>query len=373
MSTAESVAQEHRQLLRVGVVDCDVHPTLPDADVLRPYLPEPWRIRNTYVGKQTYVSAVGGMRKDAYPSTGGPPASDPGLLEEQLLGRAGVDYAVMIELITGPVPHPDHDVALHSAVNDWFADSWLGPYNDHGRFKGSITLPIDSPAAAVAEIERWAGHPHIVQALVSSVTHQHLGHPQYRPVWAAAARHRLPVATHAGYGGGIDNSLSPIGPYRYQVEFKSITYPQAHAAQLVSLVCSGIFDEFEDLVFVFVEGGFSWIAPLVWRLDNNWARLRSELPHLRRRPLEYLERNVRVSSQPIEEPGNPKSVTRLFDLIDADRILMFSTDYPHYDFDDPTRALPPLAPDSRERIMWRNAVELYGLPEHRPSDRIDRG
>ena len=51
---------------------------------------------------------------------------------------------------------------------------------------------------------------------------------------------------------------------------------------------------------------------------------------------------------------------------------MFATDYPHYDFDDPTRALPPLTPASRERIMWRNAAELYGLPEQRPGDRVDR-
>jgi predicted TIM-barrel fold metal-dependent hydrolase len=312
------------------------------------------------------------MRKDAYPETGGPPGSDPALLEDQLLGTAGVDYAVMIELITGPVPHPDHDVALHAAVNEWFADTWLGPYNDHGRFKGSISLPVDSPDAAVAEVERWADHPHMVQALVPSVPRQHLGHPQYRPIWAAAARHGLPVATHAGYGGGIDNSLSPIGPYRYQVEFKSITYPQAHAAQLVSLVCSGIFDEFEELMFVFVEGGFSWIAPLMWRLENNWTRLRTELPQVRRRPLEYLERNLRFASQPVEEPANPRSVPRLFDLIGADRLLMFSTDYPHYDFDDPTRALPRLTPASRERIMWRNAAELYRLPEQRPSDRTDR-
>ena len=45
----------------------------------------------------------------------------------------------------------------------------------------------------------------------------------------------------------------------------------------------------------------------------------------------------------------------------TDRI-MFSTDYPHWDFDDPDRAIRvKLAPATRARILGGNAMALYGL------------
>jgi predicted TIM-barrel fold metal-dependent hydrolase len=45
----------------------------------------------------------------------------------------------------------------------------------------------------------------------------------------------------------------------------------------------------------------------------------------------------------------------------TDRII-FSTDYPHWDFDAPGQALPrALAPDVRAAILGENAVRLYGL------------
>jgi predicted TIM-barrel fold metal-dependent hydrolase len=43
---------------------------------------------------------------------------------------------------------------------------------------------------------------------------------------------------------------------------------------------------------------------------------------------------------------------------------MFATDYPHWDFDAPDRALPSVVSDElRQRIMCTNALEFYGF-EH---------
>jgi predicted TIM-barrel fold metal-dependent hydrolase len=50
------------------------------------------------------------------------------------------------------------------------------------------------------------------------------------------------------------------------------------------------------------------------------------------------------------------------ELIGWDRLL-FSSDYPHWDFDDPFRALPAgLAPDRRRQILTANARTVYRLP-----------
>ena len=41
---------------------------------------------------------------------------------------------------------------------------------------------------------------------------------------------------------------------------------------------------------------------------------------------------------------------------------MFSSDYPHWDFDSPTRAFPPGLPEpAREAIFSGNARAFYGL------------
>lgn len=48
-------------------------------------------------------------------------------------------------------------------------------------------------------------------------------------------------------------------------------------------------------------------------------------------------------------------------MVDAGRTVMFSSDYPHWDFDNPRMALAPIRKDLRGRILADNAIELYGL------------
>jgi predicted TIM-barrel fold metal-dependent hydrolase len=40
---------------------------------------------------------------------------------------------------------------------------------------------------------------------------------------------------------------------------------------------------------------------------------------------------------------------------------MFSSDYPHWDFDNPHKALPPLEQEMKQRIYYDTAAELYGI------------
>jgi len=56
------------------------------------------------------------------------------------------------------------------------------------------------------------------------------------------------------------------------------------------------------------------------------------------------------------------------EAFDAEKLLMFSSDYPHHDTDDPEHALPPgLSEEARERIYYKNAQEFYDLPDD-PAD-----
>ena len=132
-----------------------------------------------------------------------------------------------------------------------------------------------------------------------------------------------------------------------------------HAASLqasvASLIMEGVFERFPELKIVLIEAGFGWLPALGWRLDKNWKRLKDEVPHLKRAPSEYMREHFWVSTQPMEETEDPDHLIDVMDWIGWDRI-MFASDYPHWDFDDPFLALPPsLTEERRNKIYSGNA------------------
>jgi uncharacterized protein len=63
----------------------------------------------------------------------------------------------------------------------------------------------------------------------------------------------------------------------------------------------------------------------------------------------------------MEEPERPADLVPLLRDVGAE-ILMFSIDYPHWDFDNPHRAFRTrVPPDLHRRIMSDNARVLYGF------------
>src|SRR5215831_10305021 len=323
------------------IVDCDTH-NQPASDArLRRYLPERWRRHVERYGTRTrhglaqgypYPKATpGAARVDAWPPDGGPPGSSLQFLRE--LGAA-----------------------LCRAVNDWQAAEWLEP---EARLRASIVLPYDDGELSAAEIDRVAGTPGFVQALMLVRTLEPVGRRRYWPIHAACERNGLPLGIHfGGYGG---HPISSSGwPSFYLEDHTGIA--MAFQAQLVSLVFEGVFERFPGLRVVCIEGGVAWLPALAWRMDRLFDELHDEVPELRRRPSEYLREHVWLTTQPVEEPERPEQLLRVFERIGPDRLL-FATDYPHWDYDDPTRAFPaPLPPGLRERIYADNARALYGLP-----------
>jgi predicted TIM-barrel fold metal-dependent hydrolase len=82
---------------------------------------------------------------------------------------------------------------------------------------------------------------------------------------------------------------------------------------------------------------------------------------VKRRPSEYLKDHVRLTSQPIEQPDDDRKLLTMLELMDAENLLMFSSDYPHWDFDSPAHALPKLPENVHRRIFETNARAWYGL------------
>ncbi|MBO7743382.1 amidohydrolase [Paenibacillus sp. MWE-103] len=346
---------------RTGIIDCDVHPYPRNAEEIRSYMKQPWRERYNGGGRGFYGNPVHGDRLDARPPQGGPSGSDPELLRKQLIDEYGHAYAILMpRAFCNLHPDPDFGNAIAAAYNDWLADTWLSKYNADGVFKGSITVNTQDPQAAAREIERWAGHPHFVQVMTDSGARAPFGQRQFYPIYEACEKFGLPFAIHPGTDGmGINVQPTPGYPTHY-IEWHTCL-SLGFQAHLVSFLTEGVFERFPGFKIVLVEGGVSWLAPLMWRLDAEYKALRYEVPWLKRKPSEYLRDHVRITSQPLERPDNDAHLLQIFEMMDAEHILMFSSDYPHWDFDSPTRAFPKLPEPLRRRIFFDNAHELYKL------------
>src|SRR5205807_9824097 len=91
-------------------------------------------------------------------------------------------------------------------------------------------------------------------------------------------------------------------------------------------------------------------------------------PCLTRLSSEYIKEQIRLTTQPIEEPENPADLLQILEIVDAERTLMYSSDYPHWDFYHPHTAFPRgMSETLRRRIMAENALGLYGLPSTAPA------
>ena len=96
-------------------------------------------------------------------------------------------------------------------------------------------------------------------------------------------------------------------------------------------------------------------------MDKQWQHMRNETPHLKRPPSEYLREHFWFCTQPMEEPESPPDITDIVEWIGWDR-LMYSSDYPHWDYDDPGITLNfKMTEAQRSAIMRDNATALYRL------------
>jgi predicted TIM-barrel fold metal-dependent hydrolase len=229
------------------------------------------------------------------------------------------------------------------------------------RFKGSIFVNASDPVAAADEIRRHASNPSMVQILMASAARMPYGQRFYHPIYDAAQECGLPVAVHPGTEGkGISGAPTPSGyPTRY-MEWHNIL-PTNYMTHVNSLVCEGVFEKFPKLKFVAIEGGISWLPHLMWRMDKNYKALRESAPWLKRFPSEYIKDHIRLTTQPIEEPSKPEEFVQILHMISAEKTVMFSSDYPHWDNDNPMMALPKMPKEMKKRILAGTAAELYGL------------
>ena len=359
-----------------GIIDSDVHPNFKDGlRDLTQYMTTSWQTKLGIGGKADwssryaaasyvlpldylYINSAGAYRDDAV-HDGQAPATDPVFSAKQLFDGHGIDRGILIagQLFgIGAFPDPDVAATVASAYNDWMCEQWLAV---DPRYRGALAVAPQDPDQAVKEIERVQGRPgsrrsscRCTRSCTATATTTRSTRPPSATAcrsWSTRAARRTSSRRRRGWRARRPTTSSGTP-----------ALAQIHQSNVLSLVCHGVFEKFPELKYVVCEGGFAWAAEIMWKLDRDRKGLGDEVPWLKKAPSDYIRRNIRFTTQPMVEPHRREHLKSLLEMVYAEETLLFSSDYPHWDFDDPKLALNGIDKDLLRLICHDNPMALYG-------------
>jgi len=360
------------------LIDLDVH-FHESLSTLSEYFDEPWRTRlqegGTYAefgfgpGGGSGDRGVGGRVKreqdgergdvvdTSYPNAGMTPEEIPDGME-----YLGVDQCLVLShklLGAGSYVADDERLGqLAKGSAEYMLDHVLDP---SAGIYSALPVPYSDVDASLDLIERL-GTEEAFRGIymVTGGAEPPLGNRKYEPIYELAEEMGLPVVFHTG-GSGLD-SYHTKG-YSKFIETHTLGFLESNMSQLTSLLIQGIPEKFPDLKMVFLESGVFWVGALGQRLDTEYLKRQSEAPLLEQRPSDYIRDRFYFGTQPIENPRNPDHMEAAIEMLGGADSLMYASDYPHWDFDRPQSItdLEFLSDAEKERIMWRNAAEVFDL------------
>lgn len=249
--------------------------------------------------------------------------------------------------------------------NDWIAEFCS---TDPGRLLGVGMIPAYDIAAAVEELQHCAERG-LRGALVWQAPHPDLPFSglHYDPLWAEAARLRMPVSMHILTGHdfsrkSLDLPLSRMHEMGLEI-YRTAVHVKLHGAMstLFDLVFSGALERHPGLRLVLVENEVGWLPFLLEQWDYYYERFRgSNPPPITRPPSSCLGEQLFATffRDPI--------AGRLFEWWGQDA-CMWSNDFPHGNSTWPhsaeviERNLGHLPASTLDGLLRRNAMRLYGM------------
>jgi aminocarboxymuconate-semialdehyde decarboxylase len=218
------------------------------------------------------------------------------------------------------------------------------------RFVGCITLPMQDPKRALAELERAAALPGMRGVYMgTNVNGRELSDPGFTPIFARCEALRLPVLLHPIHVVGGGPRLSRF----YLSNLLGNPFDTAVAA--AHLVFGGVLDAFPKLEVCLPHAGGA-MPYLVGRLTHG-QKVRPENKGVAKKPFKsYLRRFTYDTIA-----HDPEPLAYLVDLVGADRV-MIGSDFcfdmgPAQPRDIVVRGLRLSARD-RARILHENARRL---------------
>src|SRR5690348_7335822 len=270
----------------------------------------------------------------------------------------GVDYCCMFPtpmLFLGLHPQVEIESAMCDAYNAWLCERILA---HEPRIVSMLYLPFNDPEQAYKQVKKFGDKKGVVGFMVTSPRYRPVHDNAYMKTYALLEEMGKPISFHAAYSWD-DRALQMTNRF---ISVHALGFMWFNMIHMTNWVINGLSERFPKLKVLWIESGITWAYSLMQRLDHSYMMRTSDCPSLKRKPSEYM-REMYFSSQPMEKPDDPSILEATFKMINAETQLLWSSDYPHWDFDLPgvIYDLPFLSEKAKRNILGANAARVFGL------------
>lgn len=278
-----------------------------------------------------------------------------------LVRRAMDSMGIQIQVIfpqpmleVGLHPEPGIATALTFAYNRWFTKTILSRERP---LRALLSLPFEDPQASLETVREFAEMPGVIGFMVTSQRRASVHKNAYMRLYRELEERKLPLAFHAGPTWG-DSMTSTMNRF---LAVHSMSFVTCNMTHMTNWIVNGLPERFPNLKVIWVESGLAWVPFMMQRLDHEYLMRQSEAPLLKRLPSEYMQ-EMYYTSQPLEAT-NLELLESTFKAVRAETQVMYSSDWPHWDFDLPARivTLPFLGEQAKRNILGENARRLFRL------------
>jgi predicted TIM-barrel fold metal-dependent hydrolase len=279
-------------------------------------------------------------------------------LGQRWMDAMGVDYSCLFPtglLNIGLHPQKEMESDLCWAYSRWLTEQALP--ESGGRMFSMLSLPFSDPDECLRHVERFGHCKGVTGFMVSTIRTLPVHDNAYMKVYRAIEERGLAIAFHSGHNWGepIFRSCNRF------ISVHALGFSFYNVLHCTNWVINGLGERFPKLPVIWVESGLAWVPFLMQRLDHEYMLRSSECPTLKKKPSEYM-RDMYYSSQPMERE-DLAALECTFRMINAESQLLYSSDYPHWDFDLPSTIhdLPFLTERARHNILGGTAARLFKL------------
>ena len=280
-----------------------------------------------------------------------------------VLDAEGIDTAILYTTVgllwEAEIQDPALSQAYTTAYNRWICEFCA----DEPRLVPTAHLSLTDVDAAAREFERAVGEGarggYVAPFHHSGVP---LGHPDNKPVFAAAQELGVPFAIHPtfepaptkGNRMGADN-------FRNLRLLSAVAGSDGVRHQFTTLFDYGVFDKFPDLKILVLECGAGWVGYWLDRIDAVFSHtVIGERVPLQHKPSDYFRERVWISCDPDE-----RTIPALAARFGVERFL-WASDFPHADHtpeyvEDLNELVASFPEADRAKFIGGNARALFGI------------
>ena len=261
--------------------------------------------------------------------------------------------------------------AMCRAYNNWCRDYCDA---DPKRLKFVAVLPGADTEDMVAEARRAVEELGAVSVRNPFLPEgRWLHEPEYDALWGLACELDFPISVHGEYrqrrfhpfAGGNRGNVDDRDMQQLALRGldHALGFPCDNMATMGHFIFTGILDRFPRLRLGILESNVGWVPFWLGRMDEHTHGRNSVMGNAVERlpmlPSEYFKRQITVTCD-----SDESALSYAVDHLGGDNIA-WNTDYPHPDAPRPEKALPdfdaqPISDEAKGKILWDNAVTLFG-------------